>query len=435
MSVFPLPAVASPDFPQKVYLETTTRCNLRCRMCVKYAQGSCIEEGDLDPALFEQLLPSLAHTRFLVLNGIGEPLLHPQLARMIVRARSVMPEKSIIGFQSNGLLFTQDRATELVQAGLDTVCLSMDSLESVQGGEHQRSPVERAIAALQHAAPHAGRPLSIGLEVVLQRQTAYQLPLIIDWAHERGVDYIIASHLFSYDGRMADESIFTPCSNEATALFAKWSKQAREQGGELAELPSIPLRFKKTLLDQQLLNIRTSMQQEAREQDISLHFPNLLKHAETVDNDLEILWHQSTELAKNRGIRLNLPPLQAPANSHRTCPFMEDQAVFIATNGDVMPCHFLWHTYACMVNQTTVHIHARPFGNLRKQSLEKIWQDCHYATFRREASGSDYAPCWGCSSGPCPDLINPNLLDIHDCYGTHVPCGHCMWSLGWTRCL
>lgn len=423
------------DFPGKIYLETTTRCNLRCRMCVKYAQGSCIEEGDLDLALFQRLLPSLRQTRFLILNGIGEPLLHPQLETMIARAREEMPVSGTIGFQSNGLLLDAIRAKRLLAAGLDTVCLSMDSLEPVKGGEHQCSSVERAIGYLQQAGHGQSRPFSIGLEVVLQRTTAQQLPRIIDWAHEHGISYIIASHLFSYDGHLEEEGLFSPSSAEATSLFAKWSQQAVDLGLSLADLPSAQLKFRKNDQDRQLLAIGAAMQHEARQNNISLHLPNLLRQAATKNTDIEASWQQAAELAHQYGIRLTLPPLQAPATGNRTCPFMAEQAIFIATNGDVMPCHFLWHTYSCMVNQSAVHIQSRAFGNIAEQGLEEIWQDARYVAFRTEAGGSDYAPCWNCSSGPCPDLINPNLLDIHDCYGNTVPCGHCMWSLGWTSCL
>jgi putative metalloenzyme radical SAM/SPASM domain maturase len=404
-------------------------------MCVKYAQGSCIEEGDMDLSLFQRILPSLGHVKSLVLNGIGEPLLHPHLETMIVQARKVMPADSIIGFQSNGLLFDESKAKRLQKAGLDTVCLSLDSLEPVRGGEHQRLPVERAIAYLQRAAQGTTRPLDIGLEVVLKRTTAHQLPQIITWARNQGIGYIIASHLFSYDGTMEEESLFTPCSTEATSLFTKWSQKAQDQGLNLADLPSTYLKFCKSEHDRQLQALGTAMQQEAREKDITLHFPNLLKQAATENTDLESCWQQALDLAEQFGIRLTLPPLQAPANGARACPFMDEAAVFITAKGEVMPCHFLWHTYACMVNEKTIQVHARPFGNIAQSPLERIWLDAGYTAFRAEASGSDYAPCWSCSSGPCPDLVTPNMLDIHDCYGTRVPCGHCMWSLGWTRCL
>lgn len=435
MTALPASADPLPNVPHKVYLETTTRCNLRCRMCLKYAQGSCIEEGDLEMALFQRLVPSLRHTRFLVLNGMGEPLLHPQLATMIAQARQVMPAQGVIGFQSNGLLLDAETADRLLRAGLDTVCLSMDSLEPVQGGEHQCSPVERAIDCLQRASRARQQPFSIGIEVVLRRKTVQQLPRIIDWAAGQGVSYIIASHLFSYDGRMAEESLFTPCSAEAAALFRTWSATARAQGLHMADFQSVPIKFKKSESDWQLLGLGTAMQREARARDITLHLPNLLKPAAADADDIEELWRQAVHLAQQRSLRLILPPLRAPATAGRSCPFMEDQAVFIASNGDVMPCHFLWHTYACMVNQTSVQVQARSFGNIGEEPLEQIWRKARYAAFRAEAAGSGYAPCWSCSSGPCPDLVNANMLDIHDCYGNHVPCGHCMWSLGWTRCL
>lgn len=96
------------EYPRKVYVELTTRCNLRCRMCVKYAHG-------------------------------------------------------VIGFQSNGLLLDRSRADRLLAAGLDTVCLSLDSLEPVagSGGEHHRSPVERAIGHLGLGRVRATRAASV----------------------------------------------------------------------------------------------------------------------------------------------------------------------------------------------------------------------------------------------------------------------------------
>lgn len=433
---FSAPSVLSPpSVPRKVYLETTTRCNLRCRMCLKYAQGSCIEEGDLEMALFRHLLPSLRHTHFLVLNGLGEPLLHPHLALMIAQAREVMPAQGQIGFQSNGLLLDAAMADRLLKAGLDTVCLSLDSLEPMQGGEHQFSPVERAISCLHHASRTHQRPVSIGIEVVLRRTTVQELPRIIEWAAERGVDSIIASHLFSFDGCMQEEGLFTPCSAEAAALYSKWSTIAQAQGLNMADFQTVPIKFKKSEADWQLLSLGKAMHREARERNISLHLPNLLQPVAADGDDIEELWQQAAALAQQRSIRLSLPPLRAPVDDRRTCPFMEEQAVFIASNGDVMPCHFLWHTYACMVNQTSVQVQARAFGNIDETPLEQIWRQANYAAFRAEAAGSDYAPCWNCSSGPCPDLVNANILDIHDCFGNQVPCGHCMWSLGWTRCL
>ncbi|MEE4240350.1 MAG: radical SAM protein, partial [Desulfopila sp.] len=77
-------------YPEKIYLELTTRCNLRCRMCVKYAAGSRIIEEDLPSAALANLGSCLDQIKTLILNGIGEPLLYPDLENVIRFARRRM---------------------------------------------------------------------------------------------------------------------------------------------------------------------------------------------------------------------------------------------------------------------------------------------------------------------------------------------------------
>lgn len=106
------------QFPSRLFVETTTRCNLKCRMCVKQSGDGGICEGDISPAVFAALEPALPHVEALVLNGIGEPLLHPGLEEFIRRAKELMPAGSWVGFQSNGLLLDNDRADSLVHGAV-----------------------------------------------------------------------------------------------------------------------------------------------------------------------------------------------------------------------------------------------------------------------------------------------------------------------------
>lgn len=177
------------------------------------------------------------------------------------------------------------------------------------------------------------------------------------------------------------------------------------------------------------------MQKEAREKEIAVHFPNLVAESIRDMGEIEEQFHQARMLAADRGVELFLPPLHARANGHRACPFIEENAVFIDKSGKVMPCHFLWHTCPSMVNREQIHVQELVFGNINEQPLETIWQQAEYAAFRAEAGLNDYAPCWSCTSAPCDDLVNANLLGANDCYGSNVPCGHCMWGIGWLKCL
>ena len=423
-------------YPQKIYVELTTRCNLQCPMCVKSAAGSCIEEKDMELDLFQRLAPALPHIHTLILNGIGEPLLHPHLEEVIRLARSQMAKEAVIGLQSNGFLLDEPRAKGLLDAGLSTICLSLDSL-SPHGPDsgamgHAFPVVARAVDTLGKARRAATGRFTIGLEMVLTRDTIGELPEVVGWAAANGVDYIIATHLFPYGGAKEEAGLFNPHYREAVKIFTTYNNMAAARGMDLASYLATYLSFAKTSTDQAMLQLVAEMRREAEERDVHLNLKGLLEH---VDPDLpmiEDLFQSAKTIAQASNINLFLPPLQA--ERPRSCPFVSENATFISGSGDVMPCHFLWHTYACRVRSEDIPVRERVFGNLYQQSLAEIWQGADYRQFREEASAGDYASCWGCSLGPCSPLINDDQY-ANDCYGSSVPCGHCLWSLGGIRCL
>ncbi len=86
--------------PSVLYLETTNRCNLRCKGCILY-RGSW--EPDRDVSLNELVtitdqLPALER---VFLHGIGEPLLNKELIEMI---RYLKQRRVYVLFNSNGVL-------------------------------------------------------------------------------------------------------------------------------------------------------------------------------------------------------------------------------------------------------------------------------------------------------------------------------------------
>ena len=108
---------------KKVYLEITNVCNLRCDFC----PGTCRPQGFLSPEDFALLAGKLRpHTEYLYLHLMGEPLLHPQLPRLLDIAAE-------LGFQvnltTNGTLLPQ-RADLLCQSpAVRKVSVSLHSFE------------------------------------------------------------------------------------------------------------------------------------------------------------------------------------------------------------------------------------------------------------------------------------------------------------------
>lgn len=423
-------------YPQKLYVETTTRCNLNCAKCVKYAHGSDIQEADMDMATFAKLLPDLAPIQSLILNGIGEPLLHPLLPEFIRLARKNMPERGTIGFQSNGMLLTPGLADKLLQAGLDTICLSVDTLApSPFGQEHSFQTVAGAAEILKESKARLDCKFTTGIEIVLQQETIRELPDLVDWAADNGIDYILTTHLIPYAEAQEKSCLFQPNPPSATRLIEKYKRKAAQQGLDLAESYVTYRRFAGTRSNSGALKLFNELQDEARKINLTLNIQTLLLHDGVNTEALEKFTAKAQKIAASRGISLHLPLSQALEQDERSCAFMRDRAVFIAANGDVMPCHFLWHTYSCRVNRDTIQVLARPFGNLRSGSLSAIWQSMEFDDFRAEASGADYSPCWSCPMAPCSPLVNDNLSMVNDCFGSTVPCSHCHWNLGGFHCL
>ncbi len=236
------------SYPSKLYVETTTRCNLRCSMCVKQTQGACIPETDMDMDVFRAMAPAFPHLDGLILNGIGEPLLSRNLTEMIKTARQVMRPDAEIGFQSNGLLLTRNRARQLVDAGLDTICLSVDTVtgDSISHGGEDVGRVASAFAYLREASEASGRPLRIGVEFVLMRETAEALPRSLAWAAEQGAQFALVTHVLPYTEAVVDQDLFNPNTDASMAEFARWRKEADARGLDLSKYYGLPWKFHKT---------------------------------------------------------------------------------------------------------------------------------------------------------------------------------------------
>ena len=234
-------------YPSKLFVETTTHCNLRCPMCVKQSQDSQVVDGDLSQELFAALEPAFPNLESLVLNGIGEPLMHPHLLEWVARARQGMPGSGWIGFQSNGLLLDRQIAQGLAAAGLDRICSSVDGVRpetfsKVREGE-SLSDMERALAVLaQVRREQSGCRLKVGTEFVIMRENFRQLPDTVRWVAERGADFCIVSQALPYDPASVQQTAYHSSSEAAVTLFNQWKKRLAELGADSGAIrPPIPL--------------------------------------------------------------------------------------------------------------------------------------------------------------------------------------------------
>jgi MoaA/NifB/PqqE/SkfB family radical SAM enzyme len=114
------------EFPAYVYLEVTADCNASCRMCAFAHRGNRFIDEDMYDKLKKEIVANKDNLKYVVLQGRGEPLLDEKLAE---RVRFFSKEHGIPTFIStNCSLLDEKKATELLEANVGTIVLSIDSL-------------------------------------------------------------------------------------------------------------------------------------------------------------------------------------------------------------------------------------------------------------------------------------------------------------------
>jgi MoaA/NifB/PqqE/SkfB family radical SAM enzyme len=114
--------LASTDHPVLAHLIPIRRCNLSCAYCNEFDDHSKPVPVE---TLFERAdrLARLG-TSIITISG-GEPLLHPELDRLIGRIRT---RGMIAGMITNGYLLTAERIQRLNRAGLEHLQISIDNV-------------------------------------------------------------------------------------------------------------------------------------------------------------------------------------------------------------------------------------------------------------------------------------------------------------------
>jgi putative metalloenzyme radical SAM/SPASM domain maturase len=432
------PRPARRPHPSKLFVEVTTRCNLRCSMCVKEAPGQGIVEGDMSRETFARLAPALPKLDALILNGIGEPLLHPDLERFVEAAKRAMPESGWVGFQTNGQLLGRSRALSLAHAGVDRICISADAVspdmfrELRKGG--QQEAIEAAAAALHEAGRARGRPISMGVEFVAMRDNLHQLPDVVRWAARNGFSFAIVTHMLAYHREMAGAAAFEALTDRTLELHRDWKERAAADGVDLRRFSKVFMMRKYGRIspeDERVIEYVLRMIAEASKQDIWVNGDRLLASGDGPAERVKDAFAEADEIARREGIDLRLPAVVPTRN--RRCDFVEDGGAFVSWDGDLHPCYFLWHRYSCYVGGEVKRVKPLSFGNLAEADVLAIWNGADALAFREGVLRYDYPFCYDCNVALC-DYVQEEEF-TQDCHVNTVPCGACLWSTGVFQCL
>lgn len=120
--------------PLNMDIEISSACNLRCPMCDRTIEMEKGEErayhsGLMNFDLYKKIIDeAVAIGVYAVkLNWRGEPLMHPRVVEMVRYAK----DKGIIDimFNTNGVLLSEKMSEDLIEAGIDKILISFDSIK------------------------------------------------------------------------------------------------------------------------------------------------------------------------------------------------------------------------------------------------------------------------------------------------------------------
>ena len=232
-----------PVKPRQVIVDLTDRCFFRCPTCDKWRARRTSPE--LTAEAWERVLAAL-HAWLgpfhLSISG-GEPLVRRDVLDIIAAASALGCTTNLM---TNGWLVDDGMARSLVRAGLDNLTLSLNGLrpethDATRGVEGSHARIVAAIAHFNQArrdlAPNGRRqPPTLSLNVIVAGRNAAELPDLVRWARNAGIDAVGLQPLVDASNYQPYRQRFRNFAPDWPAHSALWPCEPDEMDAAIAGL-------------------------------------------------------------------------------------------------------------------------------------------------------------------------------------------------------
>ena len=193
---------AEPFRPLMVKVKLTWQCNLACEMCDYWHRSLPT------PLTFELVTRALDDLAVLGCRKVhfsgGEPTLRSDLPDLIAHARRLKLRATLT---TNGTLLTRELSTRLVKAGLNRVCVSIDSPvrsvhDRIRGMPGAFKQTLTGVRELRRAAERRGVALPIRVNTVVSRENYDTLDKLPVLAHELGAQSLLLMPVDDPSGKL-----------------------------------------------------------------------------------------------------------------------------------------------------------------------------------------------------------------------------------------
>ncbi len=221
--------------PRELYLETTNRCNELCDQCPR---THLKREPDRDLSLAEviQITDQLPVLERIVLHGLGEPMLNPELPAIVAHLRR---RGAYVLFNSNATALSARLGRALIAADLSELRVSLDgatpqTYARVRGVSERTLPkIIRNLAVFTQLQREMNAPQPrLSFWFTAMRENLPELPNLVDIALETGVREIYVQRLIYFGVGLAreEQALFHRAQAEELAIIRETERRCQEHG-------------------------------------------------------------------------------------------------------------------------------------------------------------------------------------------------------------
>jgi tungsten cofactor oxidoreducase radical SAM maturase len=188
---------------RKLYLELSSECNFDCAMCFRHSFSTPI--GSMSPELVARIqteIVTLPELQEVVLGGLGEPLLHPQLTEVI----SFLKQRNLLlTITTNGALL-EPLMDFLIAQNVDRIVISCETGDI---GHYNAYPIFETIKNVSQKIEQSNslKP-EIWLAMVVTRDNIHDLPRMAELLQQANVKKVLLSNLLPATKAQAELALY-----------------------------------------------------------------------------------------------------------------------------------------------------------------------------------------------------------------------------------
>lgn len=218
-------------------IELTTRCPLRCRMCIREGFKDW-HTGDMSMADFRRLTPHFKDVETVILEGWGESLLHKNLIEAI---RLVKGEGARVGFVTSGRGLNKDYISELINAGIDFIGFS---LSGATPGTHNSVRINSDLQTLLNDIKSFNEIKKnkrieiprLHIVYLMLRDNIFEIPVMLELVKEIGVKEVVLINLIHVTNEWQEKQRVFRCNESEDKSRMQYEGILKEAGVKAREL-------------------------------------------------------------------------------------------------------------------------------------------------------------------------------------------------------